>query len=204
MWGLTDNPDQAETYAVNLLSRAKFTEKEKFNLLRATSVTIAGIRAYGAARSSKEELESSILKLYLDKVVLDLKFHENGIASNLNFEIMKKRCFGVGREMTKRKQEAHEKAKVKAAKKNSAPPDADNFSGFECNELFLEIKYESNNMFNPIWVKLLNKNGDIPSGVQLDDLLDQVRSESFAVKDAQRIVYLEAGRKRAAEKKKKV
>ena len=59
--------------------------------------------------------------------------------------------------MTKREMEAHEKAKVKAAKKNSGPPDAETFNGLECDELFLEIKYEMNNTFNPIWVKLSNK-----------------------------------------------
>ena len=48
------------------------TEKEKFNLLRATSVTVAGIRAYGKARSSKEELEAAILSFYLERIVLDL------------------------------------------------------------------------------------------------------------------------------------
>ena len=47
MWGATEVPDQAEGYASSLLLRAKLTEKEKFNHLRATSVTVAGIRAYG-------------------------------------------------------------------------------------------------------------------------------------------------------------
>ena len=181
MWGATDVPDQAEAYANSLLLRAKLTEKEKFNLLRATSVTVAGIRAYGKPRSSKEELEASILSCFLERIVLDLKFHEKGIAANLNYDIMKKRCYGVVKEMTKRKLEALGKAIIKAAKKNAAPPDGDYFSGLECLELFLEIKYESNNTFNPIWMKLLNKNGDIPSGVQLVDLLDQVRSEAFDV-----------------------
>ena len=203
MWDTADAPDQAEAYGNSLLQRAKLTEKEKFHLLRAASVTIAGIRAYGRVRSSREELEKSILSFYLERVVLDLKNHENGIGANLDFEMMKKRCFGVVKDMTKRKLEALGKAIIKAAKKNCAPPDGDNFSGLECNELFLEIKYESNNTFDPIWVKLLNKNGDIPSGVQLKDLLDQVRVEAFKVKDAQRRVYLEASRKRAAEKKKK-
>jgi hypothetical protein len=204
MWGYTEAPDQAELYAKNLLAHAKFSEKEKFNLLRATSVTVAGMRVNGKTRSSKEEMESSMLKLYIERVELDLKFHENGIASNLNLEMMKKRCYGVTKDLTKRMAEALEKAKIKAAKKNANPPDADNFTGLECNELFLEIKSESNNTFNPIWVKLLNKNGDIPSGVQLPDLLDQVRVETFNNKDVQRRIYLEASRKRAAEKKKKI
>ena len=60
---------------------------------------------------------------------------------------------------------------------------------------------EANNTFNPIWVKSLNKNGDIPSGVQLSDLLDKIREEAFAVKDAQRRIYLVASRKRTAQKK---
>jgi hypothetical protein len=88
MWGYTEAPDQAELYAKNLLAHAKFSEKEKFNLLRATSVTVAGMRVNGKTRSSKEEMESSMLKLYIERVELDLKFHENGIASNLNLEMM--------------------------------------------------------------------------------------------------------------------
>ena len=100
MWGATEVPDQAEGYASSLLLRAKLTEKEKFNLLRATSVTVAGIRAYGKARSSKEELEASILSFYLERIVLDLKYHEKGIAANLSDDIMKKRCYGVCRSLT--------------------------------------------------------------------------------------------------------
>ena len=96
--------------------------------------------------------------------------------------------------MTKRKLEALGKVIIKAAKKNAAPPDGDYFSGLECNELFLET-------LNPIWIKLMNKNGDIPSGVQIVDLRDQVRREAFEIKDAQRRVYLEASRKRAAQKR---
>ena len=83
--------------------RAKLSEKEKFNLLRGTSVTIARIRAYGKARSSKEELKASILSFYLERIVLDLKYNEKGIAANLIYDIMKKRCYGVVKEMTKRK-----------------------------------------------------------------------------------------------------
>ena len=83
--------------------RAKLSEKEKFNLLRATSVTIARIRAYGKARSSKEELKASILSFYLERIVLDLKYNEKGIAANLSYDIMKKRCYGVVKEITKRK-----------------------------------------------------------------------------------------------------
>ena len=103
MWGATEGPDQAEGYASSLLLRAKLSEKEKFNLLRATSVTIAGIRAYGKARSSKEELKASILSFYLERIVLDLKYNEKGIAANLSYDILKKRCYGVVKEMTKRK-----------------------------------------------------------------------------------------------------
>ena len=103
MWGATEVPDQAEGYASSLLLRAKLTEKEKFNLLRATSVTVAGIRAYGKARSSKEELEASIMSFYLKRIVLDLKYHEKGITANLSYDIVKKRCYGVVKEMTKRK-----------------------------------------------------------------------------------------------------
>ena len=65
----------------------------------------------------------------------------------------------------------------------------------------MEIKYEANNTFNPLWVKALNKNGEIPSGIQLVDLLEKVREGAFEVKDSQRRVYLVASRKRIAQKK---
>ena len=71
MWDTAEAPDQADAYGANLLHRARLSEKEKFHLLRATSVTIAGIRAYGRARSSREELEKSILSFYLERIVLD-------------------------------------------------------------------------------------------------------------------------------------
>ena len=60
---------------------------------------------HGEARSSKEDLEASILSFYLGRIVLDLKHHEKGIAANLSYDIMKKRCYGVVKEMTKRKLE---------------------------------------------------------------------------------------------------
>jgi hypothetical protein len=116
--------------------------------------------------------------------------------------MMTKRTYGANKPMSKRETEAYENAKKKAAKKNAAPPDSDDFSGVECNNLYLAIKYESNNTFNPIWVKILNQNGDIPSGKQLVDILDQVRVEAFDVEDALRIGFLITGRKRAADKKK--
>ena len=103
--------------------------------------------------------------------------------------------------MSKRKEEAIKKAEIKAAKKNVAAADPENFTGLECYDLFQEIKYEANNTFNPIWVKLLNKDGSVPSGVQLNVLLDKVREEAFAVKDAQRRIYLVASRKRIAQRK---
>jgi hypothetical protein len=193
--------DQADSYGRELLSRGKFTEIEKFNLLRGISVTVAGIRANGKARSSKEELESTMLKFYHERLEIDLQFHKNGIASNLTADVMKKRVLGAPKKLTKRMREALGRAEVKAAKKNVSAADPENFSGVECHELFLEIKYESNNTFNPLWVKALNKNGDIPSGVQLVDLLDKVREGAFAVKDSQRRVYLVASRKRIAQKK---
>ena len=65
----------------------------------------------------------------------------------------------------------------------------------------MEIKYEANNTFNPLWVKALNKNGEIPSGIQLVDLLEKVREGAFEVKDLQRRVYLVASRKRVAQRK---
>jgi hypothetical protein len=113
---------------------------------------------------------------------------------------MKKRVLGVkSRKLTQRMKDALVKAEVKAAKKNVASLDPENFSALECVDLFLAIKYESNNTFNPIWVNALNKNGDIPSGAQLTDLLDKVREGAFALKESLRIKYLLQGRKRDAK-----
>ena len=78
MWSASEVPDQAEGTQLKYLKRVK-------------------------ARSSKEELEASILSFYLERIVLDLKHHEKGIAANFSYDIMKKRCNGVMKEMTKRK-----------------------------------------------------------------------------------------------------
>jgi hypothetical protein len=72
MWGASEACNQAENYAIDLLSRAIFSDRDKFDLIRATAVTIAGIRAHGRAKSSREELEATMLKLYLERVVMDL------------------------------------------------------------------------------------------------------------------------------------
>ena len=193
--------DQADEYGRNLLLRNKFSDVEKFNLLRGISVTIAGIRANGKARTSKEELESMTLEFYNERVNLDLSIHKNGIAADLTSDMMRKRVLGARKKLSKRMMEAIGRAEIKAAKKNVTAANPDDFTGTECHELFLEIKIEANNTFNPIWVKNLNKNGDIPSGVQLNDLLDKVREEAFAIKDTQRRIYLVASRKRNAQKK---
>ena len=200
MWDAS-TVDQADAYGKRLVERNKFSQVEKFNLLRGISLTVAGIKANGKVRTSKEELESIMLGFYHDRLVLDLKIHCAGIAANFDIDIMKKRVLGAPKKLSKRKKEALAKAESKAAKKNVAAADPENFSGLECHDLFLEIKYEANNTFNQIWVKSLDKNGDISSGVQLSDLLDKIREEAFAVKDAQRRIYLVASRKRTAQKK---
>ena len=174
MWD-TSSVDQADEYGRNLLAKKRFTDVEKFNLLRGISITVAGIKANGKSRTSREELENLILGYYHERLVLDLDKHSAGIAANLTVDIMKKRVPGASKKLSKRKEEAIEKAEIKAAKKNIAAADPENFTGLECHELFKEIKYEANNTFNPIWVKLLNKDGSILSGVQLNDLLDKVR-----------------------------
>lgn len=200
MFDASESLDQADAYGRNLVSRAKLTALEKYNMLRATSVTVAGVKAYGMAKMSKGELEATVLKFYLERIVLDLHNYKNGIGAAFDFEIMSKRSLESGKALTKRKQEALDKAIKKAVKNNVAPPEQENFSALDCHELFLEIKYESNNTFNPLWVKNLNKNGDIPSGVQLVDLLDKLRLDAFEAKDAQRRVYLDISRKRTAKK----
>ena len=111
--------DQDDSYGRELLSQGKFTDVEKFNLLRGISVTVAGIRANGKARSSKEELESTMSKFYHERLEIDLQFHKNGIAANLTAEIMKKRVLLAPKKLTKRMREALRRAEVKAAKKMS-------------------------------------------------------------------------------------
>ena len=201
MWDASESVDQADAYGRNLVARAQLTEVEKYNMLRAASVTVAGVKAYGMAKMSKAELEATCLKLYLERIVLDLHQYRNGIGAAFDLEMMSKRSLASGKTLTKRKQEALDKAIKKAVKNNVTPPEQENFSALDCHELFLEIKFESNNTFNPIWVKNLNKNGDIPSGVQLVDLLDKLRLDAFEAKDAQRRVYLDISRKRTAQKK---
>jgi hypothetical protein len=164
--------DQADAYGKDLLSKAKLTEVEKFHLLRGISVTIVGVRVNGNAKSSKEEMAAKMLTLYKERVEMDLQIHKNGIAANLTAEMMMKRCGpGAPKKLTKRRKEAIERAEVKAAKRKVAAADPELMSALECSDLFLAIKYETNNVYNPIWVKSLNKNGDIPSGVQLADLI---------------------------------
>ena len=82
--------------------RNKFSDVEKFNLLRGISVTIAGIRANGKARTSKEELESITLEFYNERVNLDLSIHKNGIAAELTSDMMKKRVLGARKKLSKR------------------------------------------------------------------------------------------------------
>ena len=77
-----------------------------------------------------------MLGFYLDRVVLDLKTHQNGIAEKLTFDIMKQRVLGDPKEMKGKKLAAFELASKKAAKKREVPPDADEFSGLSCAELF--------------------------------------------------------------------
>ena len=200
MWDSSPS-DQADAYGRNLLERNKFSEVEKFNLLRGISMTVAGIKVTGNARSSKEELETVLLGYYHERLVLDLKTYSAIIAADFTLDMMKKRVLGSKKKLSKRTIEALEKAELKAAKKNGVAADREYLTGLECHNLFLEIKYESNNTFNPIWLNALNKDGSIPSGVQLTDLLDKVREEAFALKDSQRIVYLIASRKRIAQRK---
>ena len=94
--------DQADEYGRNLLLRNKFSDVEKFNLLRGISVTIADIRANGNARTSKEELESITLEFYNERVNLDLSIHKNGIAAELTSDMMKKRVLGARKKLSKR------------------------------------------------------------------------------------------------------
>lgn len=192
--------DQAPEYGQNLLARNRFSEVENFHLLRGISITVAGIKANGKPRTSRSEFDSMIFAYYHERLVFDLDTHSANIVANLTIDIMKKCALAGPKKLTRRKKEAVEKAEIKAAKKNVAAADPENFTGVECYDFFQEIKYEANDTFNPIWVKTLNKNGDIPSGLQLNDLLDKVRVESFNSKDAQWRVYLVATRKRTANR----
>ena len=115
--------DQADEYGRRFLQRNKFSDVEKFNLLRSISMIVAGIKANGKVRTSKEELESITLGFYHDRLVLDLKIHRAGIAANFDIYIMKKRVPGAPKILSKRKKEALAKVELKAAKKNVAATD---------------------------------------------------------------------------------
>lgn len=132
--------DQADAYGRKLLERKKFSEVEKFNLLRGISITVAGIKANGNPRSSKEEFASVMLGYHHERVVLDLKIHGSGIASNLTVDMMKKRVLGTQKKLNKRTLEATAKAEIKASKKNILAADREYFTGMECVDLFLEIR----------------------------------------------------------------
>ena len=71
MFDASESLDQADAYGRNLVSRAKLTALEKYNMLRATSVTVAGVKASGMAKMSKGELEATVLKFYLERIILD-------------------------------------------------------------------------------------------------------------------------------------
>ena len=88
MWD-TSPVDQVHEYGTNLLAKKRFTDVEKFNLLRGISMTVAGIKANGKSRTSREELENLILGYYHERLVLDLDKHSAGIAANLTVDIMK-------------------------------------------------------------------------------------------------------------------
>ena len=107
MWD-TSSVDQADEYGRNLLAKKRFTDVEKFNLLRGISITVAGIKANGKSRTSREELENLILGYYHERLVLDLDKHSAGIAANLTVDIMKKRVPGASKKLSKRKEEAIE------------------------------------------------------------------------------------------------
>lgn len=82
--------DQADSYDRNLLERNKFSDVEKFDLLRGISITVAGIKVNGNPRSSKEEFASIMLGYYHQRLVLDLKIYGSGIAANLTLDMIKK------------------------------------------------------------------------------------------------------------------
>ena len=152
-----DRVDQADAYAKKLLTSAlpRLTALDKFNMLRSVSITSAGMRAYGEGTMSKEQLEAKVLKHYLEVIVLDVARHQKGLAENLTVDMMSQRSLKLKR-ITKRIQQALDRKSKKAKLKNEVPPDEGLYSGIEGNDLNAAIRAESNNTFNPIWVKALN------------------------------------------------
>ena len=116
MWD-TSSVDQADEYGRNLLAKKRFTDVEKFNLLRGISITVAGIKANGKSRTSREELENLILGYYHERLVLDLDKHSAGIAANLTVDIMKKRVPGASKKLSKGKRKQLRKQKSKLLRK---------------------------------------------------------------------------------------
>jgi hypothetical protein len=78
-----------------------------------------------------------MLGLYQERIGLDLHIYRGRIGANFTADIMKKRVLGVkARKLTQKMKDGLVKAKIKAAKKNVASLDPENFSALECVDLF--------------------------------------------------------------------
>ena len=232
MWENPDSADQAKAYGDQLLHDARLTDAERFLMLRALSVTIVGVRVSSESRMSKEEVESKMLAMYQERIVIDLHEQKEGLGRKFDIEMMLLRNYGVPKSGAPKKRVANalEKAAKKAIAKNILPPSQQCFTGLECSDLFNAIKSEALNTFNPARTKALNKNGELPSGLlysamypqctvcttlsqlmrftcfpkglQLADVLDKVREAAFELKERKRIGYLIASRAKTAAAKK--
>ena len=110
--------DQATEYLRLLLKNFDGSPAEKFYLLRQISVTVAGDRTYREPIVSKAEVDSQMLKYYLERVEIDLVMYKDTISSHLTKEMMRMTHFGTARKLTKKQADARAKAVAKAMKKN--------------------------------------------------------------------------------------
>ena len=191
---LESSRDQATDYMTLLLDNCDGSQAEKFQLLRQISVTVAGDRIYREAIVGKSEVDSQMLKYYLERIEIDLTIYKGSIATKLTKEIMSMTHFGTVKKLNKKQTEARAKQVAKALKKNAVLADVGVFSAEECGKLYKAIKAESINVYNTYWHMNLNKDSSIPSGKQLVALLNAMRLMAFDKKDIKRILYLKANR----------
>ena len=191
---LESSRDQATDYMMLLLDNCDGSQADKFQLLRQISMTVAGDKIYREAIVGKREVDSQMLKYYLERIEIDLTIYKGSIATKLTKEIMSMTHFGSVKKLNKKQTEARAKAVAKALKKNVVLGEVGIFSAEECGKLYKAIKAESVNVYNTYWHMNLNKDHSIPSGKQLVSLLNAMRVLAFDKKDIKRIFYLKANR----------
>ena len=89
-----------------LLDNCDGSQAEKFQLLRQSSVTVAGDKIYREAIVGKSEVDAQMLKYYLERVGIDITVNNGSIASKLTKEIMAMKHLGSIEMLNKKQTEA--------------------------------------------------------------------------------------------------